>query len=163
MVVQNKHHLHALGSGETQYPQEYSPDLLEAVSNPAPERDYWVRLNCPEFTSLCPVTRQPDFARIEIAYIPDQLLVESKSLKLYLFSYRNQGEFHETCVNQIVADLVKLLAPRYLEAIGYFTPRGGIAIHPYVNCAAEKENWQQFAKERLQQFSLDISHRSCHS
>lgn len=112
---------------------------------------------------MCPITGQPDFARIEIAYIPDQLLVESKSLKLYLFSYRNQGEFHETCVNQIVADLVKLLSPRYLEAIGYFTPRGGIAIHPYVNCAAEKENWQQFAKERLQQFSLDISHRSCHS
>ena len=156
MVDKNKYRLQALGKGKTKYPQKYSPDLLEAVPNPAPERDYWVRLHCQEFTSLCPVTGQPDFAHIEIAYIPNQLLVESKSLKLYLFSYRNHGDFHEACINQIVTDLVNLLSPRYLEAIGYFTSRGGIAIHPYANYAAEKDNWRKFAEDRLQRFSLNI-------
>lgn len=87
-------------------------------------RDYFVKFNCPEFTSLCPLTQRPDFATIYISYIPDKKLVESKSLKLYLFSFRNHGDFHEDCVNIIMNDLIELLDPRYIEVWGKFTPRG---------------------------------------
>ena len=124
--------LHALGR-KTEYRQDYAPEVLEAFDNKHPERDYWVRFNCPEFTSLCPITGQPDFAEIRICYIPDVRMVESKSLKLYLFSFRNHGAFHEDCVNLILNDLVRLMEPRYIEVTGYFTPRGGISIHPYAN------------------------------
>jgi len=122
-----------LGASGTKYPTDYDPSLLETFVNRHPGRDYLVTLDCPEFTSLCPKTGQPDFARIIINYIPDERMVESKSLKLYLFSFRNHGDFHEDCVNIILDDLVKLMAPRYIEVIGLFTPRGGIAIHPFAN------------------------------
>ena len=125
--------LKALGSNITVYPDTYTPGLLEAFSNKNPDRDYTVKLDCPEFTSLCPITNQPDFARIIISYIPDKKLVESKSLKLYLFSFRNHGGFHEDCVNTILNDLIKLLNPKYIEVEGRFMPRGGIAIHPFAN------------------------------
>ena len=121
-----------LGSGKTVYSDTYNPALLESFSNKHPANDYWVTLNCPEFTSLCPVTGQPDFANIIIQYIPDKKLVESKSLKLYLFSYRNYGEFHEDCVNRIMNDLFGLLNPKYIEVLGRFLPRGGISIDPFV-------------------------------
>lgn len=124
--------LKALGA-KTQYRMDYAPEVLETFVNKHPGNDYWVRFNCPEFTSLCPITGQPDFAEIRISYIPDVKMVESKSLKLYLFSFRNHGDFHEDCVNIIMKDLIKLMDPKYIEVTGIFTPRGGISIWPYAN------------------------------
>lgn len=110
--------LSLLGQKSVPYIFEYTPDVLEAFPNRHPENDYFVKFNAPEFTSLCPITNQPDFATIYISYIPDEKLVESKSLKLYLFSFRNHGDFHENCINVIGKDLVKLMEPRYLEVWG---------------------------------------------
>src|SRR5690606_31859783 len=104
-----------LGSQGTPYPFDYAPDVLETFDNKHPGRDYFVKFNCPEFTSLCPITGQPDFATIYISYIPDIRMVESKSLKLYLFSFRNHGDFHEDCMNIIMNDLIGLMNPRYIE------------------------------------------------
>lgn len=120
--------LKSLGQGSTEYITEYSPELLEAFENAFPNQNYEVFLDCPEFTALCPKTKQPDFGHIEIHYVPDTKLVESKSLKLYLFSFRNHGSFHEEVVNIIGRDLVALLQPRWLEVTGKFMPRGGISI-----------------------------------
>ncbi|MDE6127160.1 MAG: preQ(1) synthase [Muribaculaceae bacterium] len=124
-----------LGNTATKYPTDYAPEVLETFPNKHPENEYLVTFNCPEFTSLCPKTGQPDFARIIISYIPRERMVESKSLKLYLFSFRNRGDFHEDCVNIIMKDLVRLMDPKYIEVLGVFTPRGGIAIHPFANHA----------------------------
>src|SRR5262247_4286698 len=99
---------------------------LEVVPNPHPDRDYEVSMTAPEFTCLCPVTGQPDFATIRIRYVPDQHLVELKSLKLYLWSYRQEGAFHEAVTNRILDDLVALLDPRSITVIGDFAVRGGI-------------------------------------
>ena len=112
---------------------EYDPSVLDAFANRHPERDYWVTFTAPEFTTLCPKTGQPDFATLTIRYIPAKKLVESKSLKLYLFGFRNHGDFHEDVVNVIYDDLVKLLRPKYMEVIGKFAARGGISIDPFVN------------------------------
>ena len=117
-----EHELHLLG-GNTVYRQDYAPEVLEAFTNKHQENDYWVHFNCPEFTSLCPITGQPDFATIYIDYIPDVKMVESKSLKLYLFSYRNHGDFHEDCVNKIMKDLIKLMDPKYIEVWYFYTSR----------------------------------------
>lgn len=136
-----------LGSNGTKYPTDYAPEMLETFKNKHPEHDYLVTFNCPEFTSLCPKTGQPDFGRIIINYIPDQDMVESKSLKLYLFSFRNHGDFHEDCVNIIMKDLVKLMRPRYLEVRGIFTPRGGISIVPFANYG--DADHQDLVKARL--------------
>lgn len=122
-----------LGAAGVKYPTDYAPGMLETFENKHPEHDYLVTFNCPEFTSLCPKTGQPDFGHIIINYIPDKLMVESKSLKLYLFSFRNHGDFHEDCVNIIMKDLVRLMNPRYLEVRGIFLPRGGISIIPFAN------------------------------
>lgn len=122
-----------LGSAGTHYPDRYAPEVLETFDNKHLDNEYLVTFTCPEFTSLCPKTGQPDFARIIINYIPRVKMVESKSLKLYLFSFRNHGDFHEDCVNIIMKDLVKLMDPRYLEVTGLFTPRGGISIYPFAN------------------------------
>ena len=124
-----------LGAGATQYPTDYSASLLEWFPNKHPENDYLVSLDCPEFTSLCPKTGQPDFGHIVINYIPGEKMVESKSLKLYLFGFRNHGDFHEDCINIIMKDLIALMQPRYIEVVGRFTPRGGISIRPYANWA----------------------------
>lgn len=137
-----------LGS-KTEYKDDYAPEVLEAFVNKHQENDYWVAFNCPEFTSLCPITGQPDFATIQINYIPDEKMVESKSLKLYLFSFRNHGAFHEDCVNIIMKDLIKLMDPRYIEVIGLFTPRGGISIYPYCNYGKRNTEYEQMAKTRL--------------
>jgi 7-cyano-7-deazaguanine reductase len=99
---------------------------LETFPNPNPDRDYQIAFECPEFTCVCPLTGQPDFATIRIRYVPDRLCVELKSLKLYLWSYRNEGAFHEKVTNGICDDLVKALSPRALEVIGDFNVRGGI-------------------------------------
>jgi 7-cyano-7-deazaguanine reductase len=108
------------------------PDMgvLETFANPQAGKDWAVSLDCYEFTSLCPVTGQPDFGRLRVQYVPDQLCVESKSLKLYLMRYRNHGAFHEDCVNRVASDLATRLDPRYLVVHGDFNPRGGIAIRP---------------------------------
>lgn len=100
---------------------------LETFSNPEPERDYEIAMDCPEFTSLCPKTGQPDFGTIKIRYIPDNLCIELKSLKLYLWSYRNEGAFYEKVVNQILNDLASACKPRWMEVIGDFNVRGGIS------------------------------------
>ena len=135
-------------------PETYAPQALEAFENRHPERDYWVQFNCPEFTSLCPITGQPDFAEIKILYIPDKRMVESKSLKLYLFSFRNHGDFHEDCVNIILDDLVKLMEPRYIEVLGLFVPRGGISIHPYANYGRPGTQYEALAEHRLRNYKL---------
>ena len=133
----------------TDYRFDYAPDVLEAFPNKHPELDYFVKFNCPEFTSLCPKTGQPDFATLYLSYVPDQKLVESKSLKLYLFSFRNHGDFHEDCINIILNDLVALLKPKYIEVWGKFLPRGGLSIDPYANYGKPGTDWERVAKERL--------------
>ncbi len=135
-----------LGNQGTTYRDKYNPKVLETFENLHPDNEYVVTFNCPEFTALCPITGQPDFGRIVIRYIPRQRMVESKSLKLYLFSFRNQGDFHEDCVNIIMKDLVKLMDPRYLEVTGYFNPRGGIAIVPFANYG--DDDHQDLVKQR---------------
>lgn len=122
-----------LGQKNVKYEFNYRPDVLETFDNKHPDHDYWVKFNCPEFTTLCPITGQPDFGTIYISYIPDEKMVESKSLKLYLFSFRNNGDFHEDVVNIIMKDLIKLMNPKYIEVWGKFLPRGGISIDPYTN------------------------------
>lgn len=146
-------HLQSLGR-KTVIPETYSPDILEAFSNKHPHRDYWVQFNCPEFTTLCPITGQPDFGEIKILYIPDEKMVESKSLKLYLFSFRNHGDFHEDCVNIILNDLVNLMQPRYIEVKGEFVPRGGISIHPYVNYGKPGTKYEKMSEERLRNYAM---------
>ncbi len=138
-----------LGSENTDYLFEYSPGVLEAIDNLHTERDYFVKFNCPEFTSLCPKTNQPDFATLYLSFIPDKKLVESKSLKLYLFSFRNHGDFHEDVINIIVNDLIELLDPRYIELWGKFTPRGGLSIDPYVNYGKPGTKYEKMAEQRL--------------
>ena len=138
-----------LGNQKVRYPTDYAPELLETFPNKHPENDYFVKFNCPEFTSLCPMTGQPDFATIYISYVPGARMVESKSLKLYLFSFRNHGDFHEDCVNIIMKDLIRLMDPKYIEVTGIFTPRGGISIYPYANYGRPGTKYEQLAAERL--------------
>ncbi len=143
-----------LGNQGTKYLFEYSPEILEVFDNKHPNRDYFVKFNCPEFTSLCPQTGQPDFATIYISYIPDEKMVESKSLKLYLFSFRNHGDFHEDCMNIIMNDLIELMNPRYIEVLGKFTPRGGISIDPYTNYGRPGTKYEEMASYRLMNHDL---------
>ena len=140
--------LQSLGR-KTGYVFDYSPQVLETFSNKHADRDYWVRFNCPEFTTICPITGQPDFAEIRISYIPDHRMVESKSLKLYLFSFRNHGGFHEDTVNMILNDLIKLMDPKYIEVTGIFTPRGGISIYPYANYGRPGTKYEALADQRF--------------
>jgi len=111
-------------------PAPGSPEeaVIESVANPHPDVDFCVRFTAPEFTSLCPLTGQPDFAHIVIDYVPDSLMVESKSLKLFLGSFRNHGAFHEECTVGIARRLVAELAPKWLRLGGYWYPRGGMPI-----------------------------------
>ena len=99
---------------------------LEVFKNSHPDREYEIEMACPEFTCLCPKTGQPDFAELEIHYAPDKLCIELKSLKLYLWSFRNEGAFHEKVINEIIDDLVQISTPRWMEVIGTFNVRGGI-------------------------------------
>ena len=141
-----------LGNQKTQYPTGYAPEILEAFDNKHPDNDYFVKFVCPEFTSLCPMTGQPDFATIYIRYIPHIKMVESKSLKLYLFSFRNHGDFHEDCVNIIMKDLIKLMNPKYIEVVGLFTPRGGISIHPFANYGMPNTMYAEMAERRFAEY-----------
>ena len=141
--------LSLLGNQGTKYKFGYDPNILEVFDNKHPNNDYFVKFNCPEFTSLCPITGQPDFATIYISYIPGEKMVESKSLKLYLFSFRNHGDFHEDCMNIIMKDLIKLMAPKYIEVWGKFTPRGGISIDPYCNYGIPGTKYEKMAEHRM--------------
>ncbi|MCY1721393.1 preQ(1) synthase [Prolixibacteraceae bacterium Z1-6] len=140
---------------ETNYLFDYQPDVLESFDNKHPENDYWVKFNCPEFTSLCPITGQPDFATIYLSYIPDEKLVESKSLKLYLFSFRNHGAFHEDCINIIMKDLIQLMNPKYIEVWGKFLPRGGLSIDPFSNYGKPGTKYEEMAWFRMQNHDLN--------
>ena len=120
--------LSLLKANHSDYPTDPSEAKLETFANSHPGRDYEIVFDCPEFTSICPITGQPDFGKITIRYIADQRCVESKSLKLYLFAFRNHGAFHEEVTNLILDDLVAACAPKWMEVHGDFMPRGGIAI-----------------------------------
>jgi 7-cyano-7-deazaguanine reductase len=140
---------------KTEYVYTYDPKVLESFPNRHEDTDYFVKFNCPEFTSLCPITNQPDFATIYISYVPDKLLVESKSLKLYLFSYRNHGDFHENCIVTIMKDLRALMEPKYIEVWGKFLPRGGLSIDPYANYGKVETRWEEVANQRLFQHDMN--------
>lgn len=143
-----------LGNGQIQYPATYCPSILETFENKHPDLDYMVKFNSPEFTSLCPITGQPDFAAVYINYIPELKMVESKSLKLYLFSFRNHGDFHEDCMNIILKDLRELMTPRFIEVQGKFTPRGGISIDPYTCWGRPDTKYAEMAEHRLKNHDL---------
>lgn len=140
---------------KTEYTFDYNPDILESFDNKHPEQDYFVKFNAPEFTSLCPITGQPDFATIYLSYIPEDKLVESKSLKLYLFSFRNHGAFHEDCINIIMKDLIALLNPKYIEVWGKFLPRGGLSIDPFSNYGKPGTKYEEMAWHRLQNHDIN--------
>ena len=149
-VPRTREGLKLLGAGaRPAAPADYDPTLLECFGNRHPDLDTMVTLRCPEFTTLCPVTGQPDFGELVVRYVPAEKLVESKSLKLYLFSFRNHGDFHEDVCNIVLKDLRELLVPKYIEVRGRFRPRGGIAIHPFVAWGAAKGGWAALAKKRL--------------
>lgn len=147
-----------LGSGKTKYPTQYDPDVLETFINKHPDNEYIVSFDAYEFSSLCPITNQPDFAKIIISYIPNAKMVESKSLKLYLFSYRNHGSFHEDCVNTIMKDLVELMDPKYIEVRGIFAPRGGISIFPFATYADSEH--KDLERQRRIDILRDSSNRA---
>lgn len=142
-----------LGESKTEYPSTYSPEVLEKFPNKNPGSDAWTTFICTEFTSLCPKTGQPDFAKIFINYIADKEMVESKSLKIYLFSYRNHGDFHEDCVQKICDDLFRLMKPKYIEVMGDFTPRGGIAIFPYATKSNGSKEFEALRATRMANYT----------
>ena len=150
----------SLGASNTNYPTDYDPSVLEYFLNKHNDNDYVVSLDAYEFSSLCPKTHQPDFAKVVISYIPNEKMVESKSLKLYLFSFRNKGSFHEDCMNTVMKDLINLMDPKYIEVRGIFAPRGGISIFPYCNWANPKFNYQTFANQRKLDILRDSSNRA---
>ena len=153
-TAEEKQGITLLGNQKTKYPDDYAPQMLETFINKHQDNDYFVKFNCPEFTSLCPITGQPDFATIYISYIPDVRMVESKSLKLYLYSFRNHGDFHEDCVNIIMKDLIKLMDPKYIEVWGKFTPRGGISIDPYCNYGRKGTKFEEMAMHLLMEHDM---------
>lgn len=120
--------LSLLKKGHSAYPDTPDKARLETFENSHPAREYTIRFDCPEFTARCPITNQPDFGTIVIEYAPHKRCIESKSLKLYLFSFRNHGTFHEEAVNRILDDLVRACSPRRAKVTGNFSPRGGISI-----------------------------------
>ncbi len=142
-----------LGQSKTVYPTTYSSEILETFVNKNPKSFAWTSLICPEFTSLCPKTGQPDFGKIFINYIADKKMVESKSLKLYLFGFRNHGDFHEDCVQTICDDLYHLMHPKYIEVAGEFTPRGGISIFPFSSKACLEKKYQDILSYRKLNYS----------
>ena len=115
-------------------------DILETFENPSKSNDYLITMDIPEFTCLCPLTGQPDFAEFEINYVPDKKCVELKSLKLYMAAFRDIGAFHEDNTNQIINDLVNLIKPRYMSVIGYWKVRGGIITT--ITTKYNKKNWK---------------------
>ena len=149
MTARERENLTLLGNKHVVYPTDYDPSQLETFANKHPDRDYMVTFRCPEFTTLCPITGQPDFATMYINYIPNERMVESKSLKLYLFSFRNHGDFHEDVTNIIMKDLIALMNPKYIEVRGMFYPRGGISIYPFANWANPAFGYAEIASRRM--------------
>ena len=143
-----------LGKKNVNYHYDYCPEILETFENRHPDNDYWVKFNCPEFTTLCPITGQPDYATIYISYVPGARMVESKSLKLYLVSFRNHGDFHEDVVNVIMKDLIRLMDPKYIEVWGKFLPRGGISIDPFANYGRPGTKYEKLAEHRFMAHDL---------
>lgn len=131
------------------YPTGYCPSILEAFDNQFTQHDQMVTLNIPEFSCLCEITKQPDYGKIYINYVPDKKLVESKAMKLYIFGFRNHSSFHEHSINTIAKDLMKLLDPYFLEVKGEFLPRGGISIDPCFIYGRRESKWEQFAQNRM--------------
>lgn len=150
-----------LGDQNTKYKYDYDPSVLEKFTKKfedTVEDEQVVNLDCFEFVSRCPKTGQPDLATIHISYIPNEYMVESKSLKLYLFSFQQHGDFHESCVHMIMQDLVDLLSPKYLEVYGDFNSRGGISILPFSVYA--DENHADLKKARqLAVMSHNLNHK----
>lgn len=145
----NKNKFKQLGRKITKYPSSPKEAELETFANRNKENDYLVPFICNEFTTLCPITNQPDFAKIELVYAPDKLCLESKSFKIYLFSFRNCGNFHEDVANKIFNDLWKLLKPKYMRIWADFYARGGISIKPMVirfNGKISEENKEEINK-----------------
>ncbi len=138
MTEQKPDGLSQLGQ-KTELPQSPDAAPVESVPNPHPDTNYVVRFTCPEFTSLCPITGQPDFAHLVIDYVPEARLVESKSLKLFLASFRNHGAFHEDCTVAIAKRLKEVLAPRWLRIGGYWFPRGGMPIDIFYQSGSPPE------------------------
>lgn len=124
-----------LGSGSTVYKDTYDPSVIQTFENKYPDRDYIVTFDALEGTSLCPITHQPDFFKMVITYIPNKLMLESKSLKLLLFSWRNTGSYHETIVNTVMEDIRDRINPKFILVKGIFSARGGIAIFPVATYA----------------------------
>ena len=139
MTEQELNGLSQLGQ-KTELPQSPDAAVIESVPNPHSDANYVVRFTCPEFTSMCPITGQPDFAHLVIDYVPEARLVESKSLKLYLASFRNHGAFHEDCTVAIAKRLEEVLAPRWLRIGGYWFPRGGMPIDIFYQSGPPPEN-----------------------
>ncbi len=127
-----------LRESENKYPESPNEARLETFENQYSNQDYWITFDCPEFTSRCPITNQPDFGKITIRYIPDRRCLESKSLKLYLFSFRNHNTFHEEAVNRILDDIVATCQPRRVIVSGDFNPRGGISIKVEAEYSSEE-------------------------
>lgn len=153
--------LENLGSKKTIYKDTYDPSVLETFENRNPERDYVVTFDCTEGSSLCPKTHQPDFFKLVISYIPDKKMVESKSLKLYIFSFRSTGAFHESIVNTVKNDLVKLMEPKYLEVRGIFSVRGGIAIYPFATYVNDSyPEYKDLERSRQLEVLRDASNRT---
>ena len=130
---------------------------LETFPNPSPSRPYLIAMDCPEFTCVCPMTGQPDFATIKLRYVPDERCVELKSLKLYIWSFRDEGHFHEDVANRIVDDLVRALDPRFLRLTAKFYVRGGI----FTNVVAEerKKGWKPQPAVELSDFAAQANTR----
>ena len=150
-----------LGNQNTKYVYDYDPTILEKFKkhfDDCAEDEQIVNLDCFEFVSRCPKTGQPDLATIHIAYIPNEYMVESKSLKLYLFSFQQHGDFHETCVHMIMQDLVDLLNPKYLEVYGDFNSRGGVSILPW-SCYADAAHMELKKSRMLAVMDHNLSHR----
>lgn len=150
-----------LGNQNTKYKFDYDPSILEKFEKhfeDSVEDEQIVNLDCFEFVSRCPKTGQPDFATIHISYIPNKYMVESKSLKLYLFSFQQHGDFHETCIHMIMEDLVKLLDPKFLAVYGDFNSRGGISILP-LSVYADEDHLDMKKSLQLSMMNDLMSHR----
>ena len=139
MSDERKYDLKQLGS-QSGYADTPEKAVLEKVPNPHPDTKYLTRFTCPEFTSLCPITNQPDFAFFVIDYVPGKWLLESKSLKLFMFSFRNHGAFHEDCTIYIAKRIIKEIAPEWLRISGYWYPRGGIPIDIFYQTSTPPED-----------------------
>jgi 7-cyano-7-deazaguanine reductase len=142
-----------LGSAPTAQPTK----ALEIFPNPHPERDFVIHMQIPEFTCLCPKTGQPDFATLELHYIPDKACVELKSLKLYIWSFRNEGKFHEAVTNEILGDLVKATNPRFMRLTAKFFVRGGI--FTTVEAEHRKKGWKPAPRVELSQYASESATR----